>query len=116
MSAQHIRNGGLISLRGGGCEGERNLAETQLEQAVAAPGLAVVVALRGCPGDDLDLTIVETETAVDARDLGLDGALVREEQPRWTALHDGGRDGARLDIGEGNGGGHGRRGLPAQAR
>ncbi len=66
MSGQHIRNGGLIGFGGGGREGERDFTQAQLEQAIAAPGLAVVVALRGCPGENLDLAIIETETPVNA--------------------------------------------------
>ncbi len=62
VTGQRIRNGGLIGFGGSGREGERDLAEAQLEQAIAALGLAVVVPLWGCPGQDLDLAIVEPES------------------------------------------------------
>ena len=50
MGRQHVRDGGLVGF--GRCrrEGERDLAEAKLEQAVAAAGLAVVVAFRCRPG------------------------------------------------------------------
>ena len=73
---EHGRNRGLIGLGRGGGEGERNLAQTQLEQAIAPARLAVVVAFRRCAGEDLDLAIVEAEAAIDRRDLRLDRALV----------------------------------------
>ncbi len=52
------------------------------------------------------MAVVETEPLINAGDLGLDGALVGEEQPGRAALDDGGRDGARFDVGEGLGGEH----------
>jgi len=57
-------------------------------------------ALRRRPGENLDLAIVETEAAINRRDLGLDRTLVWQEQACRAALDDGGRDGAGLDIGE----------------
>ena len=42
MIGQHICNGGLIDLGGSSREGERDLAQAQFEQAIAAAGLAVV--------------------------------------------------------------------------
>ena len=83
----------------GGCrEGERGLAEPELEQPVAAPRLAVIVALRRRARDDLDLAIVEAKLAIDRRDLRLDRALVRQEQPRRTALDQRSGNGAARDI------------------
>ena len=77
MLGEHLLDGGLVGLGGSGGEGKRDLAQTELEQAIAAPGLAVVVALRRGPGEDLDLAVVEAEAAIDRRDLRLDRALVR---------------------------------------
>lgn len=45
MLGEHMLDGGLIRLRGCGRKGQRDLAEAQLEQPVAAPR-AVIVALR----------------------------------------------------------------------
>src|SRR5262249_13458475 len=68
---QDLRNGCLIGLGGRGGEGECDLPESELEHAIATARLAVVVALRCCAGDDLDLAIIETETPVDTEDLRL---------------------------------------------
>ena len=89
---------GVIALRRCSTEGERDGAEAELEQAVAAPGLAVVVALRCRAGDDLDLPVVEAEAAIDGGDLRLDRALVRKEDARRAALDDGWRDIAPVDV------------------
>ena len=104
MFGEHARDRGLIGLGGGGAEGERDLAEAKLEQPVAAPRLAVIVALRRGPGEDLDLAVVEAEAAIDRGDLRLDRALVRQEQPRRAALDDGGRDRRAIDVGQRLGG------------
>jgi hypothetical protein len=84
--SQDLRNGCLIGLGGRGGEGECDLPKSELEQAIAAARLAVIVALGCCAGDDLDLAIIETETPVDTEDLRFDGALVRKEEPRRAAL------------------------------
>ena len=78
----------------------RPRTEAELEQPVAAARLAVVVALRRRPGDDLDLAVVEAETAIDRGDLRLDRALVRQEEPGRAALDDRRRDRAAVDVGE----------------
>src|SRR5262245_39794433 len=91
---------GLIGLGRSGRECEPHLSQAELEQAIAAAGLTVVVAFRRRPGEDLDLPIVETEAAIDAQDLRLNGALVRQEQARRAALDDGWRDRTLLDVGE----------------
>ena len=54
-------------LEDGGGKGQRDLAEAELEQPIAAARLAVVVALRRGAGEDLDLAVVEAEAAIDAR-------------------------------------------------
>jgi hypothetical protein len=74
-----LGDGGLVGLGRGGGEGERDLGEAQLEQAIAAARLAVIVALRRRPAEDLDLPVVEAEAAIDGRDLRLERALVRQE-------------------------------------
>ena len=90
----------LVGLGGSGGEGDRDLAKTEFEQAIAAARLAIVVALRRRPGEDFDLPIVEPETALDAQDLRLNGALIGQEQTRRAALDNGWRDRTLLDIGE----------------
>ena len=104
VGGEDLGDGGLVGLRGGGGEGERDLGEAELEQAIAAARLAVIVALRRRPAQDLDLAVVETEAAIDRRDLRLERALVRQEEPRRAALDDRRRDGAAVDIGERLGG------------
>jgi hypothetical protein len=52
----------LIRLRGRGRKAKRDATETELEQAIAAPRLAVIVALRRGPGEDLDLAVVTRVT------------------------------------------------------
>ena len=104
MGGEKIGDGGLVGLRGSGGEGERDLGEAELEQAIAAPRLAVIVALRRRPAQDLDLAVVETEAAIDRGDLRLERALIRQEEPRRAALDDRGRDRRAIDIGERLGG------------
>src|SRR5271165_781726 len=104
IGGEKIGNCRLIGLRGSGGEGERDLAEAELEQAVAPPGLAVIVALRRRPTQNLDLAVVETEAAIDGGDLGFEGAFIRQEEPGWATLDDRGRDGRTVDVGERLGG------------
>jgi len=98
LGVDDLGDGGLIGLGGRGGEGERHFGEAQLEQAIAAAGLAVVVALRRGPAEDLDLTVVQAEAPIDGGDLRLQRPLVGQEQARRTALDDRGRDGAAVDI------------------
>ena len=72
----------------------------ELEEAVAAPGLAVVIALRCGAADDLDLPVVQSEPPIDGGDLRLDRPLIGQEDSRRAAFDKGGCDRARLDIGE----------------
>ena len=90
----------LVGFGGCGRKRERDLAQTKLEQAIAAARLTVIVALRGRARENLDLAIVEPEPPIDRSDLRLDGALVGQEQTRGAAFDDGGGDGAGLDIGQ----------------
>ena len=78
--------------------------EAQLEQAIAAARLAVIVALRRGAAEDLDLPVVEAEAAIDRRDLRFERALVGQEEPRRAALDDRRRDRAAVDVGERLGG------------
>ena len=82
----------LVGLGRSGGEGQRDLAQPQLEQPVPAPRLAVIVALGRRPAQDFDLAGVEAEPLVDGGDLRLGPALVRQEDARRTALDDGRRD------------------------
>ena len=100
MFGEQSLDGGLVGLGRGRGKGERNFAETEFEHPIAAAGLAVIVALRRSPAQKLDLPIIEAEAAVDRRDLRLDRALVRQEQPRRTALDDGRRDRAEPSMSE----------------
>src|SRR3984893_1909957 len=88
----------LIGLGGSSGEGERDLAKTEFEQAIAAARLAVVVALRRRAGEDLDLAVVKSKAPVDRHDLRLDGAIVRQQDPCRTALNDRRRNRGAIDI------------------
>ena len=79
MGGDNLGDGGLIGLGRRGGEGERDLAQAQLEQAIAAAGLAVIVALRRRAAEDLDLAIVQPEAAIDGCDLRFERALIRQE-------------------------------------
>ena len=91
---------GLIGLGGGGAERQRHFAQSQFEEPVTAPRLAVVVALGRGARENLDLPVVEAEAAVDRGDLWFDRALVRKQQPCLAALDDRGRDRRTVDVGE----------------
>ena len=97
-------DGGMIGFRRGGGESQRDLAETECEQPVAAPGLAIIVALGNGPRDDLDLAVVEPEAAIGRGDLRLEGAIVRQEDPRRAAFNDSRRNIRSFDVGERLGG------------
>jgi hypothetical protein len=46
LLGEDLRERGLVGLGRGGAQSERHLRQAKLEQAVAAPGLAVIVPLR----------------------------------------------------------------------
>src|SRR3546814_6829112 len=69
VSFDDLGDAELVGLDRGGGEGQRDLAQPQLEQPVAAPRLAVVVALRRRPAEDFDLAGVEPKAFVDGGDL-----------------------------------------------
>src|SRR6516225_946689 len=94
----------LVGLGGRRGEGECYLPETELEQSIATAGLAVVVALRRGPSQDLDLAVVQSKAPVDRHDLWLDGAVVGEQDSRRTALDDRRSDHRAVDIRERLGG------------
>src|SRR5260221_13395848 len=87
-----LLNCGLIGLCRSCSEGERDGTEAELKQPIAPPRLAIIIPLRCCAGEDLDLTVVQTEAAIDRRDLQFDGAFVRQEQARRATLDDGRSD------------------------
>ena len=104
MLGEHAIDDRVIGLGRGGAEGERDRTEAQFEQAVAAAGLAVVVALGRGARDDLDLPVVQAEPPIDRGDLRLDRALVGKEDACRAALDDRWRDRAAIDVGERLGG------------
>src|SRR3546814_8104225 len=100
VSFDDLGDAELVGLDRGGGEGQRDLAQPQLEQPVAAPRLAVVVALRRRPAEDYDLAGVEPKAFVDGGDLMLGGARVRQVDARRAGLDDGLRAVDRLYVGE----------------
>src|SRR3546814_4468040 len=67
----------------------RHVRQAELEKPVAASRLTVIVALRRCPREDLDLPVVEPEAAIDRGDLRFDGAFVGKEKTGLATLDDG---------------------------
>src|SRR5262249_62032695 len=98
----------LIVGRGGGGEREGHGTKAQLEQAVAAGGLGVVVALGGGGAQDFDLACVEAEAHVDRPRLRLERAIVGQEDAGGAAFDQSRRNGGALDVGERLGGEHHR--------
>src|SRR5271154_2709511 len=94
----------LVGLGGSGGESERHLTKTKLEQSITAARLAVVVALRRRPGQDLDLPVVQSKAPVDRHDLWLNGAVIGQRDACWAALDNCGRDCRAVDIRERLGG------------
>src|ERR1700704_6928410 len=80
MCGERFRNGGLVGLGGGGCEGECHFREAEFEQPVATARLAVVVALGRRATQDLDLPVVQPKAAVDRSNLRLPCPLVGQQQ------------------------------------
>src|SRR3546814_17214287 len=70
----------LVRLCRSGAQCERHVRQAELEKPVAASRLTVIVALRRCPREDLDLPVVEPEAAIDRGDLRFDGAFVGQEK------------------------------------
>ena len=72
----------VIIRRRGAAQGQCHGAETELEQAVAARGLGVVVALGRRGAQDLDLAPIEPEALVDGLGLRLQRTVVGQEDAR----------------------------------
>ena len=100
MGVESLGDAELVGLGRGGGEGQRDLAQAQFEQAVAAPRLAIIIALGDCPREDLDLAVIQAEPPVDRGDLGFDRTIVGQEDAGRAAFDDRGRDAAGLDVGE----------------
>lgn len=82
MACDQVGDGALIGLGGRGAKGERDLAQPQLEQAIAPARLAVVVPLRNGLAEDLDLPAVQAEASIGGGDPWFERAIVRQEEPR----------------------------------
>jgi len=91
---------GLCRRIGGAAQGQRQRPQAKLEQAVAAPGLEVVLAFGRRLGDQVDLPRIEPEALIDRAGLRLDRALVGQEDALRAAFDDGRRDGAVGDVGQ----------------
>src|SRR3546814_5966400 len=87
----------VVGLRGCGAESQSDFGQAQLEQAISPAALAVIIPLGRGPREDFDLAIIEAEAPIDGGNLRLDGAFVRQQQPRRAAFDDGGRDAARSE-------------------
>jgi hypothetical protein len=81
-----------------------NSSRAELEQAIAAPGLAVVVALGVARPRISICRSLRPKRSIDSRDLWLDRPLVRKEQPRRATLDDGRCNRGAVDIRERLGG------------
>src|ERR1700739_3926660 len=112
--SEHLLDEGLIGFGRSRGEGESNLAKTKFEQTIAAARLAVIVALRCGPSQDLDLPVVQSKAPIDRPDVCLSAPVVRERDPRRTALDDSRRDGRAINIRERLGGENDRSILLAQ--
>ena len=97
---EHAVDQRLVGGRRGAANGERDRAQSELEEPVAAAGLQVVVPLGRGPGDELDLPVVEAEALIDRARLGLDRAVVGQEDALRAALDDGRCDRAAGDVGQ----------------
>ena len=100
MLGMNARDFGLVGFGGCGAEREADFGQAKLEQPVAASRLAIVFAFRRRAGDQLDLSVIEAEAAIDARDLRLNRPFVRQQEPRRAAFDDRGRDVATVDVGQ----------------
>ena len=90
----------LVGFGGCGAEREADFGQAKLEQAIAARRLAIVLALGGCPADDVDLAIIEAEAAVYAQDLWFDRAIIGQEDAGRAAFDDGRRYCRTFDVGK----------------
>ena len=100
MFVEKLADRGLVGFRGGRRESECDVAEAQGEEPVPASGLAVVIAFRESPRDDLNLTVVQPKAAIGIGDLWLEGAFVGQEDAGGAALNDGRRNRRCIDVGQ----------------
>ena len=92
VRCEELADTDLIGLGRGCRKCERDLAQAKIEQPVAAPRLAIIIALGRCPAQYFDLAIVEAEPLIDPRDLRLGGAFVGQEDACRAAFDDRRRD------------------------
>src|SRR6201989_2143468 len=104
MFGKDLFDKGLVGFGGSGREGQGNLAKTELEQAITSTRLTVVVTLRRCAGEDLDLPVVKPKASINCRDLWFDGAVVRQQNARRATLDDRRRDRGAIDVSQRLGG------------
>src|ERR1700761_8552037 len=90
----------LVGLGGSRREGERDLAKTEFEQAVAAARLAVVVPLWRGAGENFDLPIVQPKATINRRYLRLDRAVIWQHDPRRATFNDGRCDRGTVNVSE----------------
>ena len=93
-----FRNQFLIGLRSGGAEGEGDRPEIKIEQAVAVRTLDIIVPLRRCPRDQLDLACIEAEPFIRRALRWLLGPCIGEEDTRRGALDQARRNRACGDV------------------
>src|SRR3546814_11952954 len=90
----------LVRLCRSGAQCERHVRQAELEKPVAASRLTVIVALRRCPREDLDLPVVEPDAAIDRGDLRFDCAFVGEGKTGLATHDDGGSNRSTGDTRE----------------
>src|SRR3546814_16933659 len=73
---------------------------TLFRSPVAARRLAIIVALRRCLAQYLDLAVVEAEAAVDRQYLRFERPVVGQEYPGRAAFDDRRGNRGRFDVGE----------------
>ena len=100
MGCDEFADADLVGLGRGGAERECDIAKPQFEQPVAAPRLAIIIALGSRPAQYLDLALIESEALIHPRDLRLGRPLVREKYAGRAALDDRGRDARPFDVGK----------------
>src|SRR3546814_3704641 len=86
MLRDQLGDTALVRFRGRRREGQGDFTQPEIEQAVAASRLAIIVALRCCPAQYLDLAGVKAEPFVNARDLRLAGARSEEHTSELQSL------------------------------
>jgi hypothetical protein len=90
----------LIGFGRRGRESECYFGQAEFEEPVSAPRLAVIISLGSGACEDLNLTVVKAEAAIDCRDLGFEGALVGQYNSCRAALNDRWRNLRDINIGK----------------